>query len=241
MHRLTGTFTLVLFSLSGGSAQSFATLESELGVNVSSLPRIGKLAGGNEITLPAASPLIGVWLTTLADKKFNVSLGMQYYSQGQHYKTTRTDYNRLHHSDYQSITVEDMKFHQVSTAILANYWFGLRRGSLGVSMGYRLSHYTAGHYVRQTNTSYSTGVKPDYYYEENLDPFDENLLISAKRSQPQVCLGVQYSFNSRWTASTSYSVGSGLTFTEMYYGWCGTGSTHYYRRGDIGMSVRYRI
>ena len=39
----------------------------------------------------------------------------------------------------------------------------------------------------------------------------------------------------------SYSVFEDISFTELSYGGCSTGFAHTYRRGDIAMSVRYRI
>jgi hypothetical protein len=124
---------------------------------------------------------------------------------------------------------------------VANYQIMTRKGKLGISAGFRISSYTSGYYSYKIKTSYGGGINPDFLYEKNVDPFSEDLFVPAKRSRSQLVLGSQYSLGPRCTASVSYSVGAGLTFTEPYSGSCSTGATHHYHRGDIGISVRYQI
>jgi hypothetical protein len=242
MRNLRGyLFLLLTLSCFGVAGQIRTSFQVETGVNISSLPIIKRKTEYKESWIPVVSPLIGIWITAGASQRFNLSLGTQYYSQGQQYRRTSERYDLIQESRYQSKSVEKMEFRQVSAVIMANYYFPLRSGALGVSIGYRVGSYIAGHYSDTHEVLYDKDAVPDFYSEKNVDPFGDDLFMSAKRTQSQICLAVQYSFNAKWTAVTSYAVGTGLSFTEPFYGWCATGFVHSYNRGDIGMTVKYRM
>lgn len=241
MRRFPGLVILVLLLRIDGLSQPTATFHAEVGLNITSLPKIRRMNEGQESFLPLVSPLVGVWMTALPEKKVNLSLGLQYYSQGEVYRLTIDRTDALHNSTYRALTTEKLRLDQLSTGIMLNYEVPFRTNALIISIGYKLKNYISGHYRYKLEISYESAVKPDYLFEKNLDPFNDDLFIPAQRSQSQLSMSIQYSLGSRWTASTSFSVGPGLSFTEPYYGWCATGFYHRYQRSDIGISVRYRI
>jgi len=242
MHSRIPCALLAFFLIAGqGLSQKINFLEIEVGTNVSSFPVRGSRAGGTEATLPVVGPLLGIWLTPWPDKRFTISGGVQYFTRGQHYRYSREGYDLINRESFRHSQTEVMKFQATSAAVHARYVFRMGRYKAGVSIGYRVLVYSTGQYLYKVQTSYETNTGNDTYYEKAFSPFDENLYMPAKRSHSQFTLAIHYSFTKRWTAVTSYSVGTGLLFTEPFFGWCATGFAHSYNRGDIGITVKYRI
>jgi hypothetical protein len=237
---------LCLFSVPATS-QKINLLEIEVGTNVSSLPHRGPLANGTETTLPVVSPLLGIWLTSWPDRRFTVRAGVQAFSRGQHYSYTRDgidllEYSLLKSLSFQYTHTEDMKFQAISPAVIATYSFRVKSIKAGITIGYRLLNYTTGQYLYTSHTTYLQDGGRDTYYEIRYNPFSDILFRPAEKTQSQISIGCRVAFRARWSIYTNYSAGGRLEFiASQPPNWCYTGYIHSYQRGDIGVSMRYRL
>jgi hypothetical protein len=237
-------FTSALISGVGGYAQSRNPVEIELGVNSSGLPRRSDLAGGVEKTLPLVSPVFGLWINSPPDRKFGLSVGVQYYRTGQRYQFVSERYDQLNQATVSMSTREDMTFRQVCVPILATYSFPVGVFKMGLVVGVRVSNFTSGSYYFRQEITYDPDIGRDYFNEKGFDPFSDDLQTPANRIYPQGCLGLWFSWSSRWRTSLIFSQGPSVTYIEHKPAgsiWDDPSYKHSYSRGDFSLSMRYRV
>lgn len=227
-----------------GLSQSKMSFDAEFGVSVSSFPESATVSGGKEETRPSMSPLVGFWMTLLADKPFNYSAAIQYYQSGQHYSYSRTAFDQTYQSDYTITFTEDMSFHQLAIPVLVNYNVSLGKMGLRVSAGYRMSLLTGGKYFFREDLNYLNHNNRDYTNEKNFDPFSDELLNPAGRVRSQLMASLQIALTKKWSVALTASQGTAIHFVEQKPEgaiFADPTETHDYTRGDFSLSLKYAL
>ena len=234
--RATGFLLLAVALIITADAHSQVRnpIELEFGINSSGLPRHFRRKYATEWILPVVSPLVGVWASSSPEKRLGLTAGLQVYQSGEISRERWAKYSPLAKAMSSSKTVEKMIFRQISSAVLGTWAFKVGSAKLSVVMGGRVSKFTGGSYYYRRRSQ-------NYFYEKGIDPFATGLHTSAKQIYRQVCLGMTLAWSTRWKASLTFSQGSGLYFVEPTNSWCLTGFAHWYSRGDVAMTLRYRV
>jgi hypothetical protein len=241
MRRLILIATGLTFGV-GGHAQIRNQVELELGVNSSGLPQ--GLAGGSSKYLPVVSPVLGLWLSSSSERRVGVSVGVQYYITGERYSFSNERHDPINQGTVSMSIQEDMTFRQISVPLMVSYNFSVAAVKLGIAMGCRVSNFTSGWYYFRQEITDNPAIGRDYFSERGFDPFSEDLETPAKRTHPQVCLGLTVGWNARWKTSLFFSQGNGITFTEHKPPgaiWDDPSYNHTYRRGEISLTMRYLL